>query len=318
MSKLTERIKNVIFESYYFSISSIYMKKVIYFLLLILISSFFILYSCDSNPSESPDYPSGALTGRVLDSATHHPLAGVYINTLPATFGCLTDTAGRYTLTGIQMGTTGTLINIIYSRVKYINDTVTAWVPSDDTLHMEDVRLIPTNGVFVINDLQVQQYDYPESYSNIDLCYIYPVPTIWGMRDIDLRDSLNTKIKFQFRSSNLDQYQPGYITKLGNSLGSFTKTEFDTLAMYYGASEPLTDADFPRDRTNYFYTPLTELSVIPFYLVGRYYQDPNLPKIYGLLYIKSTWLEPGNNRFMVKVDVKINKNGQNYFIPYNK
>ncbi|MCX6165724.1 MAG: carboxypeptidase-like regulatory domain-containing protein [Ignavibacteriae bacterium] len=294
------------------------MKKVFFLLFCISISCLFLLSSCDSNPSETPAYPNGAITGRVLDSATHKPLAGVFINTIPATFGCLTDTSGKYTLTGIPMGTTAINVFIIYSRTKYINDTIVKVIKSDDTLQMEDVRLIPTNGVFVINDLQVQQSDYPESYSNIDLCYIYPVPTIWGMRDVDLRDSLNVKLRFQFRSSHLDLYQAGYITKLGNSLGGFTKSEFDTLTMYYGANEPLTDADFPRDRTNYFYTPLTELSVIPFYLVGRYYQDPNLPKIYGLLYIKSTWLEPSNNRFMVKVDVKINKNGKNYFIPYNK
>jgi len=293
------------------------MKKVFYLLHYILISALFFLYSCDSNPSETPSYPPGSITGRVLDSGTHRPLAGVYISTIPATFGCLTDTSGRYTLTGIPMGTTGMTVQIIYSRVRYINDTVGATVSSYDTLRMPDVRLIPINGVLV-GTITIQQYDYPESYSSLELDYILPVMRKWFARDIDLMDSANAKLRFRFWSSHLSLTNPiGFITKLGNSVGNYTKAEFDTLAMYYGANVPLTDADFPIYWTEYFYTPLTGSPVYPFYLYGRFAANQSSSKIYGLLHIESTWLEP-NNIFKVRVNVKININGQNYFITNNK
>jgi hypothetical protein len=290
------------------------MKKTIYLLLFVLISSFLILYSCDSNPSETPAYPPGSVTGRVLDSATHKPLAGVYVSSNPITFGCLTDTSGRYTLTGIPMGTSAMTAYIIYSRVKYINDTIGVTVSSYDTSRMPDVRLIPTNGVFV-GTITIQQYDYPESYSSLELDYLLPVMRKWFARDLDLMDSANA---FRFWSSELSPTQPkGFITRLSSSVGNYTKDEFDTLAMYYGAREPLTLADFPEDRTRYFYTPLTESPVYPFYLYGRLMANQNSPKIFGLLHIESTWLEP-NNIFKVRVNVKINMNGQNFFITNNK
>jgi hypothetical protein len=255
----------------------------------------------------------------VLDSATHKPLAGVSITSIPDSPGCMTDTSGNYILAGIAMGTTGTRTLIIYSKNNYINDTISVWVKSDDTIKVSDIKLQPTNGVFVYNNIKVQQFEDNNTLSNIDLSYFRSVPTSTPIRDIDLRDSSNANISFQFRSSDLEINLKGLTTRFGKSLGDYSKYDFDTLAMYYGASVPLSDStDFPNDRTPYFYSPLTEHSVIPFYLQGRYTPNNNLPKIYGLLYIKYSWRDTGSNIFWVLVDVKINKNGENNFIPYNK
>lgn len=292
------------------------MKKIFYILFLVFVTAIFSFFSCDSNPSETPSYPFGIIKGRVIDAGDNTPLAGVTVSTSHPSNNGISDTSGRYVVSGVHMQSTGEFINITYSRANYVSLTITKWISVYDTLKVEDVKISPSSGVFVANNLLLQQSDSPQSYSNLDLNNLIVVPTTNANRDMDLRDSANAKLRFKFMSSI--SYPPpytGYWTKFGNSLGSFSKYDFDTLAMYYGASVPLSDADFPNSDTKYFYTPLTEQSVVPFYLYGRYLANPGSSKIYGLLYIKSSWIDTGNNRFMVLVDVKINKNGENYFIP---
>lgn len=283
----------------------------------ILIFSLFIVialsdYGC--NTSTNSVYLPGAIKGRVLDSATQKPIPGVSISTNPSSIGGMTDTGGYFIAPEIPMSSSATTVWVMASKTNYISDTIKTWVHADDTLTVK-IYLLPENGVYIKNNVIVQQADFNTSISCINMDYIKPVSTL-EHRDIDLRDSANARLKFQFRSSDIDLNNPSYKTKFGYSLGNFRKSDFDTLAMYYGAGEPLSEADFPRDRTDYFYTPLTEQSVIPFYLVGRYTSGGKLP-IYGLLYIKEARLEAGNI-FTVQVDVKINKNGQNYFLPISK
>ena len=83
----------------------------------------------------------------------------------------------------------------------------------------------------------------------------------------------------------------------------------------------LADHDFPDGLPlpgwiGYFAYPLAENSVYPVYLYGRYLAAPTQPKTYGLLYINSTRIE--NGLFVVTVDIKVNRNGMNYFIPNTK
>ncbi len=294
--------------------SYLVMKKFYFLLVFIFLIVIFINYGC--NPTTGGFYPPSVIRGKITDSATHKPLVGVLIQTIPASSGAMSDTSGIYVVPDVPMSSSATLVYVIASRNRYLNDTSGLWISANDTINL-NISMIPSNGVFIWNDIQVYQYDNKETISSIDLNNFRSCPGSYLFRDIDLRDSLNAKLRFQFRSSDLDVNFPGLNTKFGYSLGNFSKSEFDTLAMYYGAGEPLSQADFPLDRTQYFYTPLLENSVYPFYLVSRYIANPSLPKIFGLLYIKSATIEPINNRFTVIVDVKLNRNGQNYFLPNN-
>jgi hypothetical protein len=135
-----------------------------------------------------------------------------------------------------------------------------------------------------------------------------------SFRDLDLIDSMGLGLQYRFITSAL--YGGYFDTKVGNSLGKFTKYGFDTLAKIYDAGDTIQDSYFTKDRTGYFAFPLAESSVYPVYLYGRYLAGPSFPKNYGLLYIKSTRTE--NGLFIVTVDVKVNRNGINYFIPNTK
>jgi hypothetical protein len=290
------------------------MKNIYYLFIIGFILHLVLITGC--NPPAGGIYQPSVIRGRTFDSATHKPLPGVNLWTSPTSETVKSDTGGYYIISNVPMSSSATNVWIFANRVRYIADTSRYWIYANDTFNL-NISLLPENGVYVENDVILSQADNEYVESCIDLVYLRAVATI-NFRDIDLRDSANSRLKFQFRSSSLNTSNPGFATKFGNSLGSFTKAQFDTLAMYYGASSPLSEADFPRDRTDYFYTPLTVYSVVPFYLEGRHTPDPNFPKFYGLLYIKNSWLEAGSNVFRVQVDIKINQNGQNYFIPYTK
>lgn len=273
------------------------------------------LYGC--NPSTGGIYLPSVIKGKVIDSSTHKPLAGVTIKSIPASDGAMTDTSGSYILTNVPMSSSGTGVWVIAEKVQYVTVTKGVWVPAGDTV-IQNIAMVPGNGVFAWNDIKVYRYENNQSISSIDLNNFRTYPITYLMRDIDLKDSADVGLRYQFRSSHLDVNYPGYGTFFGNSMGNFRKSDFDTLMMYYGAHEPLDSIDFPNDRTNKFFTPLEENSVYPFYLISRYRANPGIPKIYGLLYLKSAEYEAFSGRFMVTVDVKINRNGQNYFLQNNK
>jgi hypothetical protein len=291
------------------------MKKFQFLLYGIIISIFFILYSCDSNPSGTADYPPSCVKGYITDSATHKPVAGVRVFSIPGTTDCLSDTAGYYFLKDIPMSSSGTIVYIIAYRGdnKYLSDTAGRFIFMDDTIDINFV-LVPSNGVYYANNITLEEYVNSNSNSSLDMGYMRVVPQSYPYRDIDLRDSAGARTKFQFRSSG---YENMYQTKFGSSLGNFSKYDFDTLQRIYGAGDPL-ESNFYYDTTNYFSTPLKELHVYPFYLKGRTEQNQSPVKFYGLLYIKSAYIDPGSSLFTVIVDVKVNRNGQNYFIPNSK
>lgn len=287
------------------------MKKFFYlFLLFFQILFFFLNYGCEAPTGGI--YLPGFIKGTIYDSTNHRPLAGVNVQSNPISDTSFTDENGNYILSNIPMSSSGTSVWVTASKNGYITNTKGVFVPANDTAEL-NIFLLPGNGVYIMDNISVRQTGISQTLSGIDLYNLRAVSITYGYRDIDLRDSASTFLRFQFRSSHLAVNYPGFYTRFGYSLGNFSKSEFDTLAMYYGAGEPLSEADFPRDRTDYFYTPLTERSVIPFYLMGRYIPNSNVPRVFGLLYIKNTWLESGSNIFWAQVDVKINRNGQNYF-----
>ena len=291
---------------------NINMKKLYYVFFCILTSIFIYIWGCTPNLISNPDYPSSCIKGYITDLATHKPLPGVTVTTIPGSTSCISDTAGIYFLSGIPMGSSGTNLIVLFSRAKYVTDTISLFLNSNDTVSL-NISLSPSNGIFIANDIDVKQFTDGYTLSCLDLSLLNSKREVDAFRDLDMLDSSGLGIKFRFRSSHIDPQNFSFITKIANSLGKFTKYQFDTLARIYDAGDTIQDSYFTKYNTEYFVDPLTENSVYPFYLYGRYLASQNLTKIFGLLYLKSTRID--NGLFVITVDVKVNKNGINYFIP---
>jgi hypothetical protein len=272
----------------------------VYFFLL-----FIFFYSGCGNTS-GPDYPPGAVKGKIIDLSNNAPLAGATITLKSQNIACISDTAGNYVLGNIQMGTSAIDVYVIASCIDYISDTISVvGVHSNDTVTV-NFSLAPSNGIYTKDDIHIQEYIDNNSYNSINLGSLISAIATSTSRDVDLRDSAGARLKFRLVSAySSGQIPVGLSTKFADSVGYFAKSEFDTLAMFYGASVPISPNDFQRTKTNWFYASLQGSPVYPFYLEGR-------GSIYGLLYIKSAYIE--NSIFNLIVDVKINTNGQNYFI----
>jgi len=286
------------------------MKNLFFIILYFMLLCFY----CGCNNANGPDYPPGAIKGRVLDSATHKPIVRASVITIPASnLTCATDSGGYFLLGGIPMPSSAVNAHVIASATNYYNDTVGCIIYSEDTTIINFV-LAPTNGIYIIDNIHIQEYVNQNSYNSLDLNLLRTTVSNSYVRDLDLIDTSETTQRFLFvDASSSGQIPMSYTTLIGNNLGNFTKSEFDTLTMYYGAGEPLSESDFPKKSTDFFYPNLTDGPVFPFYLKGRFNINPQAPKMFGLLYIKSTYLDP-NNIFNVIIDIKINKNGQNYFV----
>ena len=303
----------VIFILNLFNFQRFIMKNLYNFILFLLVSAFLFIAGCQTNQSTSPDYPPSCLKGKVTDAGSHNPLAGVNITTIPGVNVCLSDTGGNYFLSGIPMSSSGTNLIIVASRIRYLTDTIPYFLLADDTA-IVNIELTPSNGIFYANNLDVYQNTNPSSYSSLDFGFMITRMISSSIRDLDLMDSMGLGLQYRFISSSL--YGGYFDTRAGNSLGKFTKYQFDTLAKIYDAGDSIQDSYFSKDRTGYFAYPLAENSVYPVYLYGRYLAAPTQPKTYGLLYINSTRIE--NGLFVVTVDIKVNRNGMNYFIPNTK
>jgi hypothetical protein len=290
------------------------MNKLYNFFIFISISAFIFIWGCTPNQSTSPDYPSSCLKGIILDSATHKPLAGVNVTTVPGSNSCISDTSGYYFLSGIPMSSSGTNLLVLAYRVNYDNDTVPYFLLSNDTVTI-NFCLSPSDGVYITNNIEVFQNTNQNSYSSLDLELLTAKMLSNPYRDLDMLDSSGLGIRYKLRSAHIP-VNFSFIAKIGNSLGNFTKYQFDTLAKIYDAGDSIQDSYFTRYETDYFIDPLTENSVFPFYAYGRYLISPNHNKTFGLIYLKSTRIE--NGVFILTVDIKENKKGLNDFITYNK
>jgi hypothetical protein len=284
---------------------------------IICISIFFLLmseyYGCNSPTSVA--YPPGIINGIVLDSATHLPIDSAIVGTDISGFGAYTDPEGHFRIAYTNMPSSGVNLNLIAGKSGYTSDTTGIWLLSNDSVYIRMI-LMPSSGVLIVDNITLIQYAGQQSFSSLDLSNMTAIKGLNPYRDVDLRDSFGMGQRFQFKSASLDPILFSFDTKFANSLGSFSKYDFDTLKMIYGLGGPITDSYFQLRETPFFSFPLVENSVYPFYLLGRYLNNQGSSKIYGLLYINSMWFDPGSNSYMIKVDIKENKNGNNYFVNY--
>ncbi len=286
------------------------MKKFIFTscVILLLLNAIYF-FSCSQSTSSS-DYPPGGFKGRIFDSSDHKPLSRVQLTTSPASEGAFTDTNGYFLISGIQMGSSAVNLHVVASKQGYVVDTFMVIVYSNDTANIT-FSMVPTNGIFVIDGLILNQYTSATSLSGVNMYDMVVEEDI--AYDVDIKFRNNTNLVY-LKTAYESATNSGLQTKFSPFLGSYTKHEFDTLASYYGASNPISPtADFPNDNTQILLTDSVKNNVYAFFLKGRY--SPGYTRVYGLVHIDSAWFDGASNLYKIMVDAKINKNEQNYFIP---
>lgn len=291
------------------------MKKNIFILLFTAISVFLLFYSCEQ--TTSPTTGESVIRGVVRDLLTNQPLEGVFVRTIPASDVDTTNSAGQYQLVGLQNGS----YLILFSKTNYKTDTVARTVSGKDTLTV-DVNM-SFGDVMVFNGLVVFESFTGSSYSGVDLYEGKVVTENNPIRDIQFKDSNGTRYNFYFRSGHLSLNNilpAGYETEFSELLGMYTKPQFDTLSKRWDVvgREINPDWDFGYYYTQYFNMFPSGSSLRPvysFYLKGRYPGQNGGRRIYGLLLIRDLIYDQPNDIYKVIIDVKINKDSKNYFIP---
>jgi len=232
------------------------------------------------------------------------------LTTSPATEGAITDTNGYFLISDIQMPTSAVNLHVIASKQGYVVDTFQVIIYSNDTANIS-FAMVPTNGIFTTDGLILNQYTSATSLSGVNMYDMIVEQDMTYDVDIKFRNNANiVYLKTAYETST----NSGLATKFSPFLGSFTKHEFDTLASYYGASNPISPTvDFPYDNTSILLTDSVKNNVYAFYLKGRY--SPGYTRVYGLVHIDSAWFDAPSNSYKIMIDAKINKNEQNYFIP---
>jgi hypothetical protein len=264
-------------------------------------------YGCDLS-STSGYY--GNLKGKVNDSTTHEGLNSVHITTIPASQDTIADADGNFTLTNIPMSNSSGTVTIIASRPRYITNIITVDLKSDDTVNVR-LALLPADEVFFAYGLLLNQYENFYSLSAVNL------------RNIRVLREYEFEVDARFRNNQNNVYlktgydeltTEGFQTKFSPLIGKYSETEFDTLARYYGASEPIDPyIDFPYNNTTPTPAPSARNNVYAFYLKGRY-SPGNSYRIYGLVHVDSSWYYGPTKQYKILIDVKINTLEQNYFV----
>ena len=284
------------------------MKNLDYYIIILFFSIGIISYqSCSL---VSPTQYTGHIKGIVRDSTTLEKLDRVHFNTIPFTRDTVSDIYGNYTLDMPLSNSTET-VTIFISRIGYKSETLNIAVKSDETKTI-DFGLIPSKGIFIQDGLILDQNITNTSFSAVNLKDF--VVEQDRMPDVDLKfRNDSTRLYLITGYDNIAGF--GYDIKFSNALGTMTKSQFDTLASYYGASDPINpDIDFPNSKTLKYLYQDAKNQVYAIYLKGRYI--PGTLHSYGLIHIDSVWTAAGLYKMMI--GVKINIVGQNYFISDTK
>ena len=255
---------------------------------------------------------SGSLKGVIRDSSTHLGLNSVEITTIPTTVDTTADPTGNFMIKDIPMSNSSGFVTLTASRPRYLSQTINVDLKSDDTINIM-LALIPADRVSLARGLVLNQFVDYFSFDAINLTNFHVERDFYD--DVDAKFRNNGNLVY-IRSGYNEITDLGFRTKFSRFLGKFTLREFDTLASYYGANEPLDPiTDFPFNNTEVIPAENERNNVYAFFLKGRY-SPGNSYRIYGLMHIDSVW-KAGTGLYKMVLDVKINTLGQNYFVaPY--
>ncbi len=287
------------------------LKYLIYLLAILSVTYFF---GCEIQQASYLDTGFG---GTILDSSTKVGLPGVTITVSQLAFSTVTDSNGFFYIGKIGVPSSAGNFNVTctkegYETVSYL----TVLYAGDTTKRINFAMYNKTlNSVFIANDLVVSEYFNKRSMSILNLYDLYVTnDSFWYNIDAILLDSSNTRSNFTFHAGGYAQPITGWDTRFTNLLGYYSQFDFDTLSRINvgpGAINPNTD--FPTQITKSFNAPLSQNPVYGFYLLGRYNYGVR-PRVYGLLRIDNFYYDNVSNSYKAVVDLKINRNEQNYFI----
>lgn len=266
---------------------------------------------------QQASYKDTGVGGTIRDSSTKKGLPGVLVKIQQSTYSTVTDSNGNYYIGKIGVPTSAGNFYIDYEKPGYNPLTLFAILYAGDTTKRINYSLYsPTiNSVFTVNDLVVNEYKNKKSYSMLNLYHLYVTDdSIWYNIDALMLGS-GTSGSFALYAGGYAQPTTGWDTRFTNLLGYYTQAEFDTLSRIdVGPRAIDPDIDFPTQITQTFSEPFSQSPVYGFYLLGRYNYDPSYPRVYGLLRIDYFYFDNAAGIYKAVIDVKINRNEQNYFL----
>lgn len=152
---------------------------------------------------------------------------------------------------------------------------------------------------------------FDSAFSSVDLYHGAVIQEYSTLKDAVLVDSAQASENFYFRSGHLSVDMPaGFQTRFSEvfQYRNITQGQWDTIKVIPDSDTNLTPDDFTLNETPSFREPLNTHPVFGFYLAGRYL-NYSVYHVYGMIYIDSVWRD--NGVFKAKIDVKINKKGEN-------
>jgi len=287
--------------------------KYISYLIIVISITYFM--GCEVQQASYHDTGFG---GTIVDSSTKRGIPGVSITIDQLKFSTVTDSNGFFYIGKIGVPSSAGNFTVSYTKAGYepINFYVVLY--AGDTTKRVNLSMYNkvTNSVFTVNDLIVSEFLTPQSYSILNLYSLFvTTDSIWYDIDAILLDSSHTRKNFTFHAGGYSYPVIGWDTKFTNLLGYYSQFDFDTLSRIdVGPRAINPDTDFPTRATQSFNVPFTQSPVYGFYLFGRYNYAPSYPRVYVLLRIDNLYFDNVSNSYKAVIDVKINRNEQNYFL----
>jgi CarboxypepD_reg-like domain len=286
-----------------------------YICYLIVVLSFVYIFGCNN---QQASYEDTGVGGTVIDSSTKKGIPGVSVQLDQAKTSTVTDSNGNYYIGKIPVPSSAGNYYLTFSKYGYNTIKSFAILYAGDTTKKVNLTMYSqsSNSVFIANNLVVTKYVNKWSLGILNLYSLF-VTNDSIATDIDavLMDSSGTNSNFAFNAGNFALPNTGWTTRFTTLLGYYSQYEFDTLSRIEVGGRPIIPGtDFPAQSTSYFNTPLLQSPVYGFYLFGRYNYDPSYPRVYGLLRIDSFYYDNISGTYKAVVDIKINRNEQNYFL----
>ncbi len=285
--------------------------------LLLCCLSLTVLFGCNVHQAS---YENTGVGGTVIDSSTKKGLPGVKVSitTLDMVTPTYTDSNGFFYIGNIGVPSSAGNFNVTFEKEAYKTTTLFVILYAGDTTKRLNFAMhSPSlNSVYIINDLVVSEYITPKSRSILNLYHLFVTDdSIWYDNDAILLDSSKTRANFKFYAGAFAQPVTGWDTRFTNILGYYSQFDFDTLSRIDVGPRIINPyTDFPAQITSSFNAPLAQSPVYGFFLLGRYDYNQYYPRVYGLLRIENFYYDNAAGIYKAIVDVKINRNEQNYFL----
>lgn len=286
-----------------------------YFSYLIIVVSISYFLGCEAQQASYFDTGFG---GTIIDSSTKRGIQGVSITVDQLKYSTVTDSNGFFYIGKIGVPSSAGNYGVACTKTGYKPVSFHVVLRAGDTTRRVNFAMYNeiSNTVFTANNLVVSEYFNKKSLSMLNLYSLFVTDdSIWYDMDAVLLDSNKTRSNFTFHAGGYAQPTTGWDTRFTTLLGYYSQYDFDTLSRIdVGPRAINPNTDFPTQITQSFNAPLTQSPVYGFYLLGRYDYNPYYPRVYGLLRIDSFYFDNASNSYKAVVDVKINRNEQNYFL----